>query len=253
MPRPKGYRQSSESLARQSESLRRKWAERKELAEVSTAIMNRFAAGDPDGAARIYRTHADAIQDYVDSGIPQAIVRPMFGSQAEFDEAIDAALHAVGRPVRRAFRNQFKPLEPGLTDVQIAARLSAAFRESLSDDEVAATFSRAILNQLRKDKAMKDLHPDRSAEDAQRMYDGIPTIQARAARTRQASNTLQGQRISDAASMPYVGMNNTRHPLMTGTHTHDHGAHNSTDHDDGIHQHEHTHRGDSPHDHEHRS
>jgi len=55
----------------------------------------------------------------------------------------------------------------------------------------------------------------------------------------------------DAASHPYHGRHETMHEPMTGTHSHNHAAFDSTDHDDGIHDHSHTHNGDATHGHQH--
>lgn len=52
----------------------------------------------------------------------------------------------------------------------------------------------------------------------------------------------------NAASVPYVGTRESRHMPMTGTHTHDHGAHGAGDADDGMHSHRHTHNNDASHD-----
>jgi ATP-dependent protease ClpP protease subunit len=54
---------------------------------------------------------------------------------------------------------------------------------------------------------------------------------------------------ANAASEPYVGRTQARHAPMTGTHSHDHGAHGASDHDDGVHEHTHTHNNDASHDH----
>lgn len=56
-----------------------------------------------------------------------------------------------------------------------------------------------------------------------------------------------------AASVPYVGERQARHEPMTGSHTHDHGAHGHPDADDGVHEHQHSHDGDASHDHMHQS
>lgn len=56
-----------------------------------------------------------------------------------------------------------------------------------------------------------------------------------------------------AASVPYVGREQSLHRPMTGTHTHDHAAFGQGDHDDGIHGHKHTHNNDADHDHDHDS
>lgn len=62
---------------------------------------------------------------------------------------------------------------------------------------------------------------------------------------------LRGSTMYNAATTPYVSPHDTRHPPMTGTHTHDHAAFESGDHDDGIHGGDgpHTHNGDADHDH----
>lgn len=53
----------------------------------------------------------------------------------------------------------------------------------------------------------------------------------------------------NAASVPYVGVTQSRHEPMTGPHAHDHGAHGHPEHDDGIHHHSHVHHGDAVHNH----
>lgn len=53
----------------------------------------------------------------------------------------------------------------------------------------------------------------------------------------------------DAASTPYVSETQTRHPPMTGRHSHDHAAFGASDHDDGVHHHPHSHEADADHDH----
>lgn len=60
-----------------------------------------------------------------------------------------------------------------------------------------------------------------------------------------------GDDASNAASVPYVGRQETRHIPMTGRHEHDHAAFGSPDHDDGVHHHAHSHTGDASHDHTH--
>jgi hypothetical protein len=54
--------------------------------------------------------------------------------------------------------------------------------------------------------------------------------------------------VHDAASTPYVSETQTRHPPMTGRHSHDHASFGATDHDDGVHSHPHDHNGDADHD-----
>jgi hypothetical protein len=57
-----------------------------------------------------------------------------------------------------------------------------------------------------------------------------------------------GMSVHDAASTPYVSETQTRHPPMTGRHSHDHAAFGHPDHDDGVHSHMHEHQGDADHD-----
>jgi ATP-dependent Clp endopeptidase proteolytic subunit ClpP len=54
-------------------------------------------------------------------------------------------------------------------------------------------------------------------------------------------------KLEDAASVPYVGREESRHKPMTGTHTHDHSSHGHPDHDDGMHSHPHSHDNDASH------
>jgi ATP-dependent protease ClpP protease subunit len=57
--------------------------------------------------------------------------------------------------------------------------------------------------------------------------------------------------LRNAASVPYVGREQHRHPPMTGRHTHDHAAFGHDDADDGAHSHAHDHQNDADHDHGH--
>lgn len=57
--------------------------------------------------------------------------------------------------------------------------------------------------------------------------------------------------LRNAASVPYVGREQHRHPPMTGRHNHDHAAFGAGDADDGAHSHNHEHKNDADHDHSH--
>ena len=66
-----------------------------------------------------------------------------------------------------------------------------------------------------------DLHPDRSADEAQEIYNSIPSIRERAMQRRQLANAGTGHgSIHDAASAVVVQPHQTEHEVTTGDHEH---------------------------------
>jgi len=241
--RPRGYRLSQESKDRISASQRRRWADRRDWVDVSSAILRAANEGDRDRASALLNEFLDdrhvEFQSSVQglSALSQQDRREIIAEMADYADE----LHAETRRIQAARRR--------VTDADIETfRLSMLAR-------VRALMT--LSNQLHQGGSMDKNSP----------YAGIPSMTERAAARRRVANKRQGEPLgddatphvrhrhtsmSDAATTPFVAPTDVRHVPMTITHTHDHGAHGHPDADDGIHSHEHSHSSDALHDHSHR-